>query len=193
MGVRLGIMQRMGRGSATEPWPTFSVLVAERLVPEPGAFQMRLFTLLCCAAVVAGCAKADTPAADTTPAVVTPPPPQAIALADVAGTWDVKGMAETGDSVLTTYVFNATPDSTKWTITFPNGRPIPVRIMGVAGDSISIHAGPYASVLRKGVQVQSSGAMRLQDGKLMGTQTARYSVKTADSVLVVRTEGTRRP
>jgi hypothetical protein len=154
---------------------------------------MRVLTLVCCAVVVAACAKSETPAADTTPAVVTPPPPKAIALSDVTGIWDVKGMAETSDSVLVTYVLNAPADSTKWTITFPNGRPIPVHLMGVSGDSISIHAGPYTSVLRKGVQVQTSGAVRLQDGKLVGRQTARYAVKTADSVLVVRTEGTRRP
>lgn len=176
-----------------EPWPAFYVFAAERLVPEPGAFQMRLFTLLCCAAVVVGCAKAETPAADTTPTVVTPPPPAPIALSDVTGTWDVKGMNAAGDSTLVTYVLAATPDSTKWTITFPKGRPIPMHVMGVAGDSISIHAGPYPSVLRKGVQVQTSGAMRLRDGKLTGMTTARYSVKTADSVLVLRMEGTRRP
>jgi len=155
---------------------------------------MRLSSLVCCAAVVIGCAKADTPPADTTPAVVTPPPPPPIALADVAGKWDVKGMNEAGDSTLVTYVLTATADTTGWTITFPNRRtPVPVRVVAVAGDSINIQAGPYASVLRRGVQVQTSGALRLRDGKLVGMTTARYSVKTADSVRMVRSEGTRKP
>lgn len=155
---------------------------------------MRCFTLACCAALIVGCAKGDTPPADTTSAVATPPSPPPIALADVAGTWDVKGMNEAGDSTLVTYVLTATADTTGWTITFPNRRtPVPVRVVAVAGDSISIQAGPYASVLRGGVQVQTSGAFRLQDGKLVGMTKAQYSVKTADSVRMVRSEGTRKP
>lgn len=155
---------------------------------------MRLVTLICCAAALVGCAKPDTPPADTTTPVVTPPPPRAIALSDVAGKWNVKGMNEAGDSTLVTYVLTATADTTGWTITFPNRRrPVPVHVGAVAGDSIIIHAGPYESVLRPGVQVRTTGAFRLQDGKIVGMTTARYSVKTADSVRLVRTEGTRAP
>ena len=155
---------------------------------------MRCFTLACCAALIVGCAKADTPPADTTPAVVTPPPPPPITLADVAGKWDVTGKNEAGDSTLVTYVLTATADTTGWTITFPNRRtPVPVRVVAVAGDSINISAGPYASVLRSGVQVRTTGAFRLQDGKLVGMTKAQYSVKTADSVRMVRSEGTRKP
>jgi hypothetical protein len=52
-------------------------------------------------------------------------------------------------------------------------------------------AGPYPSVRRKGVQVTTDGVMRLQAGSLVGTNTAHYKVKTADSVLVLNTTGTK--
>ena len=102
-------------------------------------------------------------------------------------------MNETGDSTLVTYVFTATGDTTGWTITFPGRKAIPVHVVAVSGDSITIQAGPYPSMLRKGVQVRTSGPVRLQDGKLVGTMKAQYSVKTADSVRMVRTEGTKAP
>jgi hypothetical protein len=43
------------------------------------------------------------------------------------------------------------------------------------------------------VQVSTDGALRLRDGKLVGMTTAHYSVKTADSVRKIKTEGTRAP
>jgi hypothetical protein len=61
----------------------------------------------------------------------------------------------------------------------------------VDGDSIMDVAGPYSSVLRKGVQVTTNGVMRLQNGSLVGSNTAHYNVKTADSVLTLNTTGTR--
>lgn len=98
-----------------------------------------------------------------------------------------------GDSTLITYVVNATADTTGWTITFPGRPAIPMRVVGVAGDSVMIEAGPYASALRRGVQVRTTGAFRLQDGKLVGHNVAHYNVRTADSVLMLRSEGTKRP
>lgn len=157
---------------------------------------MRCFAILCCcAAVLVGCAKSEDQAAvDTAAATAAPPPPPAgIALADVAGKWNVKGMNEAGDSTIVTYEMTATADTTGWVINFPNRKPVPVRVVSVAGDSIVTEAGPYESVLRKGVQVTTHGVFRLQDGKLVGNTIARYNVKTADSVRIVRTEGTRAP
>jgi hypothetical protein len=46
-------------------------------------------------------------------------------------------------------------------------------------------------VRRKGVQVTTTGGLRLQNGNLVGTNTAHYKVKTADSVLVLNTTATR--
>ena len=155
---------------------------------------MRPLALLCCALALVACSKADdTPADTAAPAPAAPPPPAPLNLADVAGTWDVKGMNMAGDSTLITYVVKATADTTGWTITFPGRPAIPMRVTSVAGDSVTIEAGPYASALRKGMQVRTTGSMRLQGGKLMGHTTARYNTKTADSVLMLRSEGTKRP
>ena len=42
------------------------------------------------------------------------------------------------------------------------------------GDSIITDAGPYESVLRKGVQVNTRVVSRLRGDKLVGTTTAHY-------------------
>lgn len=159
---------------------------------------MRRSLLLCCFAAVsatlAGCAK-EEPATDTTAAAApaVPPPPAPINLADVAGTWDVKGMNMAGDSTLVTYELKTTADTTGWTITFPGRAPVPVRVVGVSGDSVMIEAGPYRSALRRNTNVTTTGAFRLQDGRMVGHTVARYDTKTADSVLMIRSEGTRKP
>jgi hypothetical protein len=152
---------------------------------------MRRFTVLCCSFALIGCAKEQTPAADSVAAA--PPPPPALSLADVAGKWNVTGRNEAGDTVLVSYELTATADTAGWSIKFDNGQTVPLVVMGVGGDSVVIHAGPYPSVLRKGVQVTTQSIMRLTDGKLQGTATAHYNVKTADSVRTLRTEGVRAP
>src|SRR5690348_7418592 len=146
---------------------------------------------LCCAvAVVASCAKSDTPAADTTtpPAAVAPPPPAPapLALGDVAGKWNMRAVPDGGsDTTATTYVLIATADSAGWTMTCPNGLKVAVHPMA-SGDSIVVHAGPYASVRRKGMQVTTDGAFRRQGDKLVGMTTAHYKTARPDSVLHLR-------
>jgi len=158
---------------------------------------MRPIFILSCAVAIVGCAKSENKPADTTPAAATPAPPPAppaLKLSDVAGKWNVKGMSATSDSTLVTYLFTATADTTGWSIKFPNrAKPVVVHVVSVAGDSVVIDAGPFPSVLRKGVTVRTRGALRLQDGKLVGTTVAHYSVKTADSVRTIRMEGTKAP
>jgi hypothetical protein len=170
------------------------MLYPDQTTPTEGS-RMRRLVAVCCAAAVVGCAKSDQGAVDTS-AAATPAPapaPKTIALADVAGKWNVKGTNEAGDSTVVTYVFTATGDTSGWSITFPNRRPVPVHVVAVAGDSIVIASGPYESVLRKGVQVTTTGPIRMQDGKLLGNITARYKTKRADSVRIIRTEGVRAP
>jgi hypothetical protein len=160
---------------------------------------MRAFACICCVAVLAGCAdtqeQPDTAAGDT--AGMTPRPDtgaaaaRTISLADVAGTWNVRVMREGSDSVLTTYTLMADTDST-WSMKLPNQPDtIPVRVLAVAGDSIVFQAGPYPSVLRRGVTVTTHGVARLENDRLVSRTIARYSVRTADSVMIARTEGTR--
>jgi len=158
---------------------------------------MRTAAIAAVTLAVVGCSKAENKPADSQaaqPAAATPvAPPAALNLADVAGTWNVKATNEKGDSTLVTYTLKATADTSGWTITFPNRPPVPVHVTTTTGDSLVIHAGPYESAIRKGVQVTTDGVVRLQGGKLTGRSIAHYSVKTADSVRTVITEGTRAP
>jgi len=153
----------------------------------------RFAILCCCAAALISCAKTENKApASATPA--TPPPPPPISLADVAGKWTVKAMNEARDSTLVTYQLTATADTSGWSILFPNRKqPVPVHVAAVAGDSIVIDAGPYASVLRRGVQVSTHGVFRLQNGNMVGTTVAHYRTTHPDSVRNIVTEGTRMP
>ncbi len=151
--------------------------------------------LCICAAVLTGCAKKDEAAVDTssmaassTTTTTTAPAP--VNLADVAGKWNMRSVPATGDTTPTTYVLTATSNTSGWTITFPGRAAVPARVK-VDGDSIMIDAGPYPSVRRKGVQVTTNTVSRLQGGSLVGTSTAHYKVKTADSVLTLTSTGTR--
>ncbi len=147
---------------------------------------MRRFVILCCAAALAGCAKTENKAPAESEAAL----PRPTALADVAGTWTVRGMNERKDSTLVTYQLKATADTAGWTIMFPNRPPIHARVSAVAA-GVVIDAGPYESVLRKGVQVTTHAVVRLENGKLVGTTIAHYTVTTADSVRRIAMEGTR--
>jgi hypothetical protein len=158
--------------------------------------MLRRLGVLCCIGLLVGCAKKNDEAnvaADTAAMAPAPPPPPAVTLNDFAGMWDMKAIKEGTDSVLLAYELTATADSNNWKMKFP-GRATPetAHVLAVGGDSVVVHAGPYPSALRKGVQVTTHGVYHLQNGMLMGTTVARYNVKTADSVLNIRTEGTKK-
>ena len=116
--------------------------------------------------------------------------PAAFSLADVAGTWHVTGKVEGSDKEVK-YDMVATSDRDGWSIKFPGRDPVPMRIVAVEGDSIVSEAGPFESVVRKGVQVRTNSVSRLQNGKLVGTTIAHYPTKGADSVAHITFEGTR--
>jgi hypothetical protein len=150
--------------------------------------------------LLAACAKKDTggaaatdtlaasSTASTTTSVAAPP---AMALDSFAGKWNFTSTPTSGaNKSPTKYLLTATNNTSGWTLTFPNRPPVPAQVT-VTGDSVQVSAGPYESVRRKGVQVTTDGYMRLSNGKLVGSTTAHYAVKTADSVLVLKTEGTR--
>jgi len=155
---------------------------------------MRLFAFICCTVVLAGCSKPADRAADEGAAMDTAAPatPATISLADLAGKWKMRSTDESGGNVVEVELV-ATADTSGWTLTGPNGKPIPVRVVAVAGDSIVTEAGPYESFIRKGVQVRTRTVNRLQDGKLVGTIEARYATKGGDSVAQRPTVGTRAP
>jgi hypothetical protein len=156
---------------------------------------MRRFAFLLSVAAFVACARTETDTIDTTAmgdtAMVPAPAPTPISLADIAGRWNVRSIAP-GDTAPVTYVLTTTSSRSGWTITFPNRRPIPARVVAVAGDSIIIEAGPFESVRRPGVQVRSRQVLRIQDGQLVGTVEARYA-RGPDTLVYLRTEGTRVP
>lgn len=156
---------------------------------------MKRMTALLCAAALIGCAggdDTDVQQAEDSAAAAMAPAPTPLSLSDVAGTWSVRAMSETGDSVLTTYTLTATGEPTGWTMTFPNRDPIPLRVT-VDADSLIFDTDPYESTLRPGVQVRTEGSSRFTDGRMVGTFTAHYVVTTPDSVMRGRLEGTRNP
>lgn len=145
--------------------------------------------------LVVGCGNAEDKPSDATvgeaPAMAEAP--ATISLADVAGTWNVSSTVVGDEGTAVTYDMVATGDRSGWSIKFPDREPIPVRIVAVEGDSIVSEAGPFESALRKGVQVSTRVVSRLQDGKLVGTTTARYQVSGPDTLARLNFEGTRRP
>ena len=161
---------------------------------------MRGLGLCCCVAVLVGCQKPkEQPAADTTamaePAPAPAPAPAApapISLADVAGKWTMRTMPENADTTLVTYELVAKSGTSGWVFSFPKRKPVPVKVTA-SGDSLITEAGPYESVLRKGIQVTTNSVMRLKDGKLVGTTVAHYKTTGPDTVRMLRVEGTKKP
>ena len=156
---------------------------------------MQRLTVFCCTAMLLGCGRpadrtAEDQAAMDTAAPATPATSAIISLADVAGKWKLTSTDEAGGNPVEVEMV-ATADTSGWTLTVPNRKPIPIRVVAVAGDSIVTESGPYESFIRKGVQVRTRSVSRLQGDKLVGTLEARYATKSGDSVSQRRTEGTR--
>ena len=151
---------------------------------------MRRLVLVLSALVLAACAKKEAPAPPPPPPPVAPPAPAPINLASVAGNWDFKVMLATGDSVVTTFTLVATGDTTGWTMTLPKRKPLALQVT-TSGDSVMTVSPQYESVLRKGVKVSTNSTFHMVGDKLVGTTVAHYAVKTADSVVALRSEGTR--
>jgi hypothetical protein len=141
--------------------------------------------------VLFACSKKETPAADTSAAMAPAPAATAPAPMNVAGNWSVKVMAEKKDTVLLTYPLVATNDKTGWKMTLPNREPMELRVVSMDNDSIVVDNGPYSSALRKNVMVTTHSSMHMEGDKLVGITIAHYNTKGADSVVVLRTEGTR--
>jgi hypothetical protein len=160
--------------------------------------QNRRAIALSTAVLLAACAKAEAPKADTAAAkadsaAVAPAPaaPAPLALADVAGTWKLHNVPATGpDTVATDAVLKATADTSGWSITLPNGAKSPLHVV-VAGDSIVSTSDVYSSARRKGAKVFTVTTMRLQNGALVGQTVAHYKTDKPDSVLVLKMDGTK--
>ena len=155
---------------------------------------MRYPAVFCCAAILVGCGKSEVPPPRDTTAMAPAAPerPAAISLADLAGKWKLRTTDEAGGNAVESGLA-ATADTTGWTLTRPGGKVVPVRVVAVAGDSLVLEPAPYESALRKGVQVRARMVLRLQAGKLVGTNEARDALSGGDSVARRPAEGTRAP
>lgn len=116
-------------------------------------------------------------------------------LAEQAGTWEGQSTTMEGDSVVTSWRFVSTADTTGWSITIPDVPPIPVRVIAAAGDSIVMEFGPYDAPGPDGrpQRVQRVRAVgRMEDGQRVGTYEVRLAA-APDSVIRGRFRGTRVP
>src|SRR5688500_11140693 len=146
--------------------------------------------------LLAGCAKSDRAASDTAAAVAPAAEPAmapTLSLADVAGKWEARSVPEAGpDTTPTNYVRTATADTTGWSLTFPSGLNVPLRVR-VDGDSVISRSDTYSSPRRKGVKVWTEASWKRQGEKLVGAVIAHYETTRPDSVLRLRSEATRMP
>jgi photosystem II stability/assembly factor-like uncharacterized protein len=137
-------------------------------------------TILCTAAILAG----------VTAAAAAQQASHGIKLTNVAGIWDSKTLGPK-DSVLATTVLKTTADGNGWTMTFPTGDPVAVRVVSSAGDSVVTEAGPFASRVRQGQTVTLLHSVSHYKGNEMwGTSVAQYS--TGDT-LTFKVTAKRRP
>ena len=149
----------------------------------------------CIASSVAALAIACAPggdSADSAGGTTAGTAPATVNLADLAGTWTLSSVPETGDTTAVPSTLTATADTTGWRLTLQGRPPIPVHVR-VDGDSVMTTAGPYESIMRAGTQVTTTSVFRLQSGMLTGRTTARYSTTGADSVLHLRVMGHKAP
>ena len=113
-----------------------------------------------------------------------------IKLADIAGVWDTKTLMGPKDSIVATTVQTIAADAKGWTMAFPTGTPVAVRLLSSAGDSIVTEAGPFASQVRPGQTVTLLHSVNHYKGnQAWGTSVAKYA--TGDS-LTFKTTATRR-
>ncbi len=150
---------------------------------------MRSAALIGCVLLVAGCtAKENPPAADTT--AMAPAPAPAMSLGSLAGMWNATVKPEGKDTVVATYVLNTT-DSAAWTMTFPGGKPVAMKITGMSGDTVMTETDWFDSAVRKGLKTRTNATAWMQDGKLMGKTVAHYQTTGPDTVRVFMTEATK--
>ncbi|MBW8770949.1 MAG: hypothetical protein JF589_14430 [Gemmatimonadetes bacterium] len=160
-------------------------------------YRSSRFAVCSTALLLAACMKKEAPK-DTTAAMApaaapAAAPAPAFSLADVAGKWKVTTTPTAGkDTSSTIATLNATADTTGWALDLPGGQKVPMQVK-VSGDSVMMKSAVYPSMRRKGKKVWTESAFRLDNGKITGTTVAHYANSGADSVLTLRTEGTKLP
>jgi hypothetical protein len=136
------------------------------------------------------CTQNDTSTADTAAGDTV----ASLALADLAGTWDGSSLDSAGNPLVRTELI-ATDSDTGWTLNLINAADTSkrtttdVRVVSLAGDSLVVESGPYASVLREGQQITTRTVYRLENGRLVGITDVTYP---GPEVVTLRGELTRR-
>jgi hypothetical protein len=84
------------------------------------------------------------------------------------GDWVGTAMRPGSDTLITNLTISFSADQKIW-VTFPNGDPIPGRVVAMAGDSIVTEIGPYSSITRPGRTVTTRLVSHVGNHKLWGT------------------------
>ena len=147
--------------------------------------------LLLALPIMFACTSKEAPPADTAALAVVPDAADAVPV-NYAGNWTVNVMPADKDSVILTYDFVTTADRTGWKMTLPGREVMEPRVAHMDNDSVVVENGPYSSALRKNVMVSTRSVLRMEADKLVGTTVARYDTKGSDSLVNLRTVGTRK-
>jgi hypothetical protein len=67
-----------------------------------------------------------------------------------------------------------------------------MRVIMVSGDSVVTEAGPFQSVRVNGVPVTTRTTYRWENGNLVGTTVAHYTINGADTVRTFIVEGVKK-
>jgi len=159
---------------------------------------MRWLALLGCAAILAGCSKPEDRSAaagtldDTLTTAAAPAGGGTVSLDNFAGTWKLRSTDEAGKNPIETEL-RATGDTSGWTMSGPDKKVHPVRVLAVSGDSVITESGPRPSYVVKGATVTTRTVYRLEGDKLVGKTEARMKIGGRDSVAQRTSEGTRAP
>lgn len=162
---------------------------------------MRRLALVSIAILFAACVKSENSAPVDTGTTAMAPAPAPVApaaapidLKTVAGKYRVTSRPQSGssDTTVVTYELNATGDTTGWTITYPNRKAERMRVVMVSGDSIVTETGPFQSVRMKGVPVTTRTTYRWENGNLVGTTVAHYTINGADTVRTFVIQGVKK-
>lgn len=152
---------------------------------------MRSAMLVCFLSVVTACSKADTHGSAGAETGMGAEGKPAISLSTVAGKWSTRAIDENG-ALLGTADLLATDNTSGWTLTFPNRKPIPMRVVSVSGDSITTEMS-YETSDHKGTQIQNRAVNRFHGNTMTGTLEAHVVTAGRDSLIHARLEGTREP
>ena len=145
------------------------------------------------AALLIGCAKAETPV-DTSATAVAPAAPANLTAADLAGTWNGVSKAEGSDSVLARWTTTSTSDSTG-TLTYEGTKTaIPIATRFDADSAIVTSAAFTPPNAKKGApKVVFTAVGRIQDGRFVGTSRTYVPNTSQDSAQVRTFEATKAP